>query len=93
MVAGKEVSPSDVKNTEKLKQYWEHGKGAAKIGWGTQVGHDFDRCVAEVTTAVKGKMTDSQVKGYCANLHHDVLGVWPGGEHPGGNKGNKGKGK
>lgn len=27
MVAGKEVSPEDVKNTERLRQYWEHGEG------------------------------------------------------------------
>jgi len=34
MVAGKEISPKDVKNTERLRQYWEHGEGAAKIQWG-----------------------------------------------------------
>jgi hypothetical protein len=35
MVAGREVSPKDVQNTERLKSYWAEGAGAARIGWGT----------------------------------------------------------
>lgn len=35
MVAGKEVTPNDVKNTDRLKWFWSHGEGAAKIAWGT----------------------------------------------------------
>lgn len=34
MVAGREASPGDVKATERLMEYWAHGKGAAKIQWG-----------------------------------------------------------
>lgn len=71
-VAGKEASPKDVKNTEKLKQYWEHGAGAAKIRWGEP--GDFMRCVKEL-----GKyLPPQQVKGYCANRHKGATGGWPG---------------
>jgi hypothetical protein len=34
MVAGKEVSPEDVQNTERLMRYWSEGEGAAKLQWG-----------------------------------------------------------
>ena len=60
-------------NAETLKQYWAHGEGAAKIRWGT--GGDYDRCVRLVTEETKGAGLD--VHGYCANLHHDALGIWP----------------
>lgn len=62
-------TPSKEGNAERLRVYWSHGEGAAKIGWGTP--GDFDRCVVEV-----GKyMADP--KGYCAERHHDALGIWP----------------
>lgn len=35
MVAGREVTPKDKTNTEKLMNYWAHGEGAIKIKWGT----------------------------------------------------------
>lgn len=35
MVAGREATPKDAANTEKLMNYWAHGKGALKIRWGT----------------------------------------------------------
>lgn len=93
MVAGKEVSPKDVKNTERLKAYWD--KGGKAINWG--VPGDWGRCVDELAAATKGKMTPEQMKGYCADRHHDATGAWPG--HAPGEKaahaakGNKGKGK
>ncbi len=71
MVAGKEVSPNDVKATERLKAYWTHGAGAVKIRWGEP--GDFDRCVVELSKY----LSPSQVKGYCAERHHDALGYWP----------------
>lgn len=71
-VAGKEVTPSDVKNTEKLKEYWERGEGAAKIRWGEP--GDFDRCVTELSKY----LPPNQVKGYCANRHKGATGGWPG---------------
>ena len=70
MVAGKEASPEDAKNTERLRQYWAHGAGAAKINWG--VPGDFSRCVAELGKYVRDPA------GYCAKMHHEVTGGWPG---------------
>jgi hypothetical protein len=63
-------------NEDTLIKYWTEGAGAAKIRWG--VPGDFDRCVDLVTVEAHGDVPD--VKGYCANLHHKALGVWPGGE-------------
>jgi hypothetical protein len=83
MVAGREASPKDVANTQKLDEYWVHGKGAALIRWGEP--HDFDRCVRELGKYIHG----DQLKGHCANLHKKALGVWPGQEGPG-HRGNKG---
>lgn len=72
-VAGVEATPGDVRATDRLKHYWAHGQGAAKIGWG--VAGDFDRCLSEV-----GKYMHSpqQAKGYCALRHHEATGFWPG---------------
>ena len=64
-----------------LKEYWLNGEGSVKIAWGTP--GDFDRCVTEVTSEAP---TLKDVKGYCAQLHHDKLGVWPGGEGGGDKK-------
>lgn len=77
MVAGRELSPSDVVSTERLMRYWAEGAGAAKIQWG--VPHDFDRCVVQLSQYVGPGV----VKGLCANLHHRALGVWPGQENGG----------
>lgn len=69
MTAGKEVTPEDAKATDRLKRYWTTGAGGAQIAWGSP--GDFDRCVALV-----GKhLSDPQ--GYCAERHHDALGIWP----------------
>lgn len=54
---------------ERLRHYWTHGEGALKIRWGLP--GDFDRCVNEL-----GKYLASP-KGYCAERHHDALGIWP----------------
>lgn len=66
MAAGQVTNPE---GTEKLHEYWVHGEGAAKIGWGTP--GDFDRCVMHL-----GKYL-ADPKGYCAKAHHDALGIWP----------------
>lgn len=65
-----------------LAHYWTHGEGAKKIKWGVK--GDFDRCVRQLM--LHGHMTAEQAKGYCAERHHEALGVWPGQEH-GGKKG------
>lgn len=74
MVAGREATPGDAAATKRIKDYWAHGEGAAKIRWGEP--HDFDRCVTELSKYVGPGV----VKGLCANLHHEALGVWPGQE-------------
>jgi hypothetical protein len=53
-----------------LKAYWTHGKGAAKIGWGTD--GSFRRCVA-----LLAKYFPQDPKGLCANLHKAATGEWP----------------
>jgi SPP1 gp7 family putative phage head morphogenesis protein len=60
--------------TERLRQYWTHGPGAAKIRWGEP--GDFKRCVRQVEKYMPGR-----AEGYCANRHKEALGVWPGREH------------
>jgi hypothetical protein len=72
MVAGREATPSDAESTARIKNYWAHGEGAAKINWG--VPGDFDRCVAHLSKYVSPGI----VKGLCANLHHEATGAWPG---------------
>lgn len=72
MVAGREATPSDAHNTDKLMNYWAHGAGAAKIGWGTD--GDFDRCVTELSKHVGPDI----VKGLCSNLHQRATGARPG---------------
>ena len=72
MVAGKEVTPKDRSNTERLMRYWSQGEGRAKIQWG--VPGDFDRCVVQLGKYVGPGV----VKGLCANLHHRATGGWPG---------------
>lgn len=59
-------------DTDRLRDYWVRGPGAAKIGWGTP--GDFNRCRALVAEYVKPQ----HINGYCANRHYDALGVWPG---------------
>jgi HK97 family phage prohead protease len=63
------TSPGDARATERLHEYWVHGEGAAKIRWG-QSG-DYDRCVLHL-----GKFL-ADPHGYCAQAHHDALGIWP----------------
>lgn len=83
-LADKEATPKDVANTAKLKEYWAHGEGAAKINWGAP--GDFNRCRVNLGKYVTGNTLD----GLCANLHHMALGVWPGQEN--GNHKSKGSG-
>lgn len=61
-VAGRNVSPKDMKNTEQLRRYWLYGKGAAKIRWGTPGA--WRRCYRNVVKYMGPKMAP----GYCTNL-------------------------
>lgn len=62
-------------DTDRLRDYWVRGPGAAKIGWGTP--GDFNRCRVAVAEYVKPQ----HLSGYCANRHKDALGFWPGEHH------------
>jgi 2'-5' RNA ligase len=67
-------------NAEKLRRWYVHGGGAAKIRWGTE--GDFMRCVR-----IAGKhMTPERAKGYCNLRHQDAVGAPPGQGHPGDGK-------
>jgi hypothetical protein len=66
-------------DTDRLRDYWTHGAGAAKIGWG--VAGDFNRCRAALAQYIK----PNYLSGYCANRHKDALGFWPGQEGGGRN--------
>lgn len=70
MAAGKEITPQDKRNADRLRRYWTKGQGAIRIAWGTE--GDWTRCVTNLSPHLK------DAKGYCADLHHEVLGYWPG---------------
>lgn len=59
-------------HADKLREYWVHGEGAAKIRWG-QPG-DFNRCVTHL-----GKYVGNP-QGLCNTYHQEALGVPPGQE-------------
>ena len=67
-VAGREISPKDIKNTERLRRYWLYGKGAAKIRWGTP--GSWTRCHRELMKYMPVEM----VAGYCTNLSERLGG-------------------
>lgn len=69
MVAGREASPKDVENTERLKRYWTEGRGGAEIGWGKP--GDWYSCVAQLSRYVP----DGEVKGLCEELHVRATGM------------------
>lgn len=66
-----DTTPGDA-GAERLKEYWAHGPGAAKIGWGAP--GDWRRCVDQLSPKY---MTPRQAKGYCNVLHHRALGIYP----------------
>lgn len=72
MVAGREASPQDIKNTQRLKRYWAHGEGRAKIA--PEAPGAFRRCQLHLSKY----LPPGQVDGYCARVIHDATGMWPG---------------
>ena len=64
--------------TSRIRRYWVHGKGAAKIKWG--VPGDFNRCRMQLAKYVQNP---DWLAGLCANMHKEAIGVWPGQEVPG----------
>lgn len=67
------ASAAGVEAARKLREYWVHGPGAAKIGWGSP--GDFKRCVAHL-----GKYV-SNPEGLCNEYHQAALGGPPGKGH------------
>jgi hypothetical protein len=59
--------------TQRLRNYWTRGPGAAKIRWG--VPGDFNRCRRQLREYIANPQW---LAGTCANLHHVALGTWPG---------------
>jgi hypothetical protein len=59
--------------TARIRHYWTHGKGAAKIRWGAP--GDFNRCRKQLAKYVQNP---DWLAGLCANMHFEVLGTWPG---------------
>jgi hypothetical protein len=62
-----------------LVEYWTHGEGAAKIGWGTP--DDFYRCRVEINKEVSehgAPLPDHEISGLCATLHKIATGASPG---------------
>jgi hypothetical protein len=68
------TNPED---TQRLRNYWTKGAGAAKINWG--VPGDFDRCRTHLAEYVNPLF----LAGTCANLHKEAIGTWPGRERGG----------
>lgn len=66
-------TPEGAAAGERLMEYWAHGKGAAKIKWGTD--GDFNRCVRELRDHVRDP------EGLCNRLHQRALGKPPGQGH------------
>lgn len=56
-----------------LADWWERGAGAARIRWGQ--GGDFMRCVRLAVD--EAHMDPGRAKGFCAERHHAVLGIYP----------------
>lgn len=57
-------------NAERLRRYWLHGAGAAKIRWGTP--GDWTRCVAHLTPYL-----GAGARGYCTLAHKRATGKYP----------------
>lgn len=68
-------------STQRLMEYWAHGEGAAKIGWGTP--GDFNRCRSHLAKYVR----PDEVDGLCSNLHKRATGFRPGHAPSEGGKG------
>lgn len=56
-------------NAQTLRNYWEHGAGAARVRWGSP--GDYNRCVRAVS-----KFLGSRARGYCALRHKAATGMW-----------------
>lgn len=58
--------------TQRLMEYWAHGRGALKIRWFTD--GSMRRCIKHLR-----KYFPQNPGGLCANLHFRATGEWPRG--------------
>ena len=65
-------APPHTATPNALREYWVHGKGAAKIRWGA--GSDWYRCVKQLAKYVHNPY---MVNGQCNELHKLATGLWP----------------
>lgn len=56
---------------DQLREYWVHGKGAARVQWGRS--GDWSRCVRLLSKYVHNTYA---VKGQCNELHKLATGLW-----------------
>ena len=57
------------RETQRLRNYWVKGPGAAKIGWGSP--GDLTRCAKNLR-----KYVGPHAWGTCQNMHKEALGIW-----------------
>lgn len=60
-------------NAERLRRYWTHGEGAAKIRWGTP--GDHMRCVAQLME--HAYFIEERAHGYCNLREKEATGLYP----------------
>lgn len=70
MVAGKELSPQDVKNTERLHEYWTKGEGLAKWAEADDPWTQLYHHLAKYMEPELAKLT-------AVRWYHDVFGFYP----------------
>lgn len=73
MVAGKEATPEDVKNTERLRLYWTKGEGLAK--WA-----ETDSPWTHLYHELVKYMNPEMAKRTATVWFHDVFGFYPGSD-------------
>jgi hypothetical protein len=56
-------------STRSITEYWVHGKGAAKVRWGTT--GSMQRCIRHLRDKVR------EPGGLCAEYHRLATGEWP----------------
>lgn len=66
-----------------FKQYWGPGAGGLKIRWGTP--GDMTRCIRELRKYAAKEGFSAE--GFCARLHKEMTGTWPGSAKNIGKKG------
>lgn len=85
-IPGVADTPSDIAAVEKLKRYWTIGEGGVvKIRWNTP--GDMTRCMRNLRKYMPRRDMHA---GYCAKLHHQMTGTWPGDRSNIGRRGSAG---